>query len=83
MKEKATLSQNRHQFGRVVIIIGSFLHPANSIETISLTDYKDIDEKAWLKAYEYILSNWSAGEEQVALNQLLVKHLPCTASWVR
>lgn len=53
------------------------------METIPLTDYKDIDAKAWLKAYEYILSNWSDGEEQVALNQLLVKHLPCTASWVR
>lgn len=48
------------------------MHPTSSIETTPLTEHKDIDAKVWLKTYDYILSNWLAGEEQVALNQSLL-----------
>ena len=68
-KETATLSHRRAyaEFGKLVVFTGSFLHPANSVDTIPLTENTDTDAtdaaKAWLKTHDYILSNWKADEE--------------------
>lgn len=69
LRRKATLSHRRahEEFGKLVIFIGSFLPPANSRETIPLTENIDTDAtdaaKALLKTYDYILSNWKADEK--------------------